>query len=135
MRTACDYVHLNPVRARMLKPEERLLSYQWSSFGAHLAAPEHRPGWVRVDRLLGEHGIQQDTAAGRQRFEEWMERRRFRSKTSLRGFTSAPRKGPMPTCTTTCSEVRRPERANLKEFTPAAGVKANAKEKVIPQAA
>jgi hypothetical protein len=26
LRTACDYVHLNPVRARMLKNGERLLS-------------------------------------------------------------------------------------------------------------
>ena len=76
LRTACDYVHLNPVRARMLAGGERLLSYPWSSYGAYLAAPEHRPGWIRVDRLLGEHGIQKDTAAGRQRFEEMMERRR-----------------------------------------------------------
>jgi REP element-mobilizing transposase RayT len=76
LRTACDYVHLNPVRAKLLKPDERLLSYPWSSFGAYLAAPEHRPSWVRVDRLLGEHGIQEDTAAGRERFEKWMERRR-----------------------------------------------------------
>ncbi len=76
LRTACDYVHLNPVRARLLKPGERLLAYPWSSFGAYLAAPEHRPGWIRVDRLLGEHGIQADTAAGRERFERWMERRR-----------------------------------------------------------
>jgi REP element-mobilizing transposase RayT len=76
LRTACDYVHLNPVRARMLKAGERLLSYPWSSFGAYLAAPEHRPGWIRVDRLLGEHGIQADTAAGREQFEKWMERRR-----------------------------------------------------------
>jgi hypothetical protein len=32
---------------------------------------------MRVDRLLGEHGIQKDTAAGRQAFEERMERRRL----------------------------------------------------------
>jgi REP element-mobilizing transposase RayT len=76
LRTACDYVHLNPVRAYMLKAEERLLSYPWSSLGAYLAVPEHRPSWVRVDRLLGEHGIQEDTAAGRQQFEQLMERRR-----------------------------------------------------------
>ena len=38
--------------------------------------PEHRPGWVRVDRLLGEHGTQKDTAAGRERFEAQMEQRR-----------------------------------------------------------
>ena len=33
LRTACDYVHLNPVRAGMLRAEERLLAYPWSSFG------------------------------------------------------------------------------------------------------
>jgi REP element-mobilizing transposase RayT len=77
LRTACDYVHLNPVRARLLQGEERLLSYPWSSFGAYLAAPEHRPCWVRVDRLLGEHGIQEDSPAGRAQFEQWMERRRW----------------------------------------------------------
>jgi REP element-mobilizing transposase RayT len=54
LRTACDYVHLNPVRANLLKSEERLLAYPWSSFGFYLAAPAHRPDWIRVDRLLGE---------------------------------------------------------------------------------
>ena len=77
LRTACDYVHLNPVRAGMLPGPERLLSYPWSSFGAYMAAPEHRPSWVRVDRLLGEHGIQEDTPTSRAQFEQWMERRRL----------------------------------------------------------
>jgi putative transposase len=31
LRTACDYVHLNPVRAKMLPPEDRLLAYPRSS--------------------------------------------------------------------------------------------------------
>ena len=30
-----------------------------------------------MDRLLGEHGIQHDTPAGRAQFEQWMERRRW----------------------------------------------------------
>ena len=77
LRTACDYVHLNPVRARLLKTEERLLAYPWSSLTWYLAAPEHRPQWIRVDRLLGEHGIEQDTAAARQEFERRMEARRL----------------------------------------------------------
>lgn len=76
LRTACDYVHLNPVRARLLQPGQRLLEYPWSSFGFYLAAPPHRPAWLRVDRLLGEHGIGRDTAAGRQEFEQRMEARR-----------------------------------------------------------
>ena len=33
LRTVCDYVHLNPVRARLLKPEEPLQTHQWSSYG------------------------------------------------------------------------------------------------------
>ena len=76
-KTAFDYVHLNPVQAHLRGTDERLLAYPWSSFGWYLAAPEHRPGWVRVDRLLGEHGIQQDSPAGRQEFERQMEARRL----------------------------------------------------------
>ena len=57
-----DYVHLNPVRAKLLGAENRLLEYPWSSFGWYLAGPAHRPEWLRVDRLLGEHGILEDTS-------------------------------------------------------------------------
>ena len=32
---------------------------------------------MRVDRLLGEHGIQEDTPASRAQFEPWMDRRRL----------------------------------------------------------
>jgi REP element-mobilizing transposase RayT len=76
LRTVCDYVHLNPVRAKLLGAEQRLLEYPWSSFDLYLAARAHRPQWLRVDRLLGEHGIQEDTAAGRRLFEQQMEGRR-----------------------------------------------------------
>jgi len=76
LKTACDYVHLNPVRAHLLGTQDRLLSYPWSSLVWYLAAQEHRPGWMRVDRLLGAHGIQHDTAAGRMEFEGRMEERR-----------------------------------------------------------
>lgn len=48
----------------------------WSSLG-YLAAPEHRPACIRVDRLLGEHGIQADTVAARRQFEQRMEKRRL----------------------------------------------------------
>jgi len=77
LRRACDYVHLNPVRAGLLKPEERLLAYPWSSFGYYLAAPQHRLGWMRVDRLLGEHGPPEDTRATREAFERHLEARRL----------------------------------------------------------
>jgi len=77
LKTVCDYVHLNPVRAHLLGTQDRLLSYPWSSLVWYFATREHRPGWMRVDRLLGEHGIQQDTAAGRMEFEGRVEERRL----------------------------------------------------------
>ena len=76
LKTVCDYVHLNPVRARLLGTEDRLLSYPWSSFAWYLAAPAHRPAWMRVDRLLAEHGLEGDRAEVRQEFEQRMETRR-----------------------------------------------------------
>jgi len=76
LRTVCDYVHLNPVRAKLLGSEERLLGYPWSSLVWYVAAAEHRPEWIRVNRLLGEHGIGEDTPAGRREFERRMEARR-----------------------------------------------------------
>ena len=76
LRTACDYVHLNPVRARLLKPEARLIAYPWSSLVWYLAAREHRPAWMRVDRVLGEHGIKKDTAEGALKYERVLEKRR-----------------------------------------------------------
>jgi putative transposase len=76
LKTVCDYVHLNPVRAKLLKAEDRLSGYPWSSFTYYLAAKRHRPEWIRADRLLAEHGIQEDSAAGRHEFEKRMELRR-----------------------------------------------------------
>jgi REP element-mobilizing transposase RayT len=76
LRTACDYVHLNPVRARLLRSKARLMAYPWSSLPWYLSAPAHRPKWMRVDRLMGEHGLRQDSAAARREFEKRMEARR-----------------------------------------------------------
>src|ERR1035437_3112793 len=76
LRTVGDYVHLNPVRAGLLPPEAALESFRWSSYGAYLKPPGQRPGWLRVDRLLGEKGIPKDREAGRRQFGLQMERRR-----------------------------------------------------------
>lgn len=76
LRTVCDYTHLNPARAKLLAPSSRLLEYPWSSFGYYLAAPKHRPKWLRVDRLLGEHGLPHDTPEARREFERRLETRR-----------------------------------------------------------
>ena len=71
LRRACDYAHLNPVRAGMVAPTQPLDSFAWSSYPAY-RRPKLRPAWLRVDRLLGEHGLIGDTAASRREFERRM---------------------------------------------------------------
>ena len=75
LRIACDYVHLNPIRAGLLPADQPLSAYAWSSYPLYLAAAR-RPPWLRVDRLLGAHGIQGDTAQDRIHFQHQMEQRR-----------------------------------------------------------
>ena len=77
LRTVCDYVHLNPARAKMLREKGALHRHRWSSYPSYLLSPGKRPVWLRVDRLLGECGIQKDHAPGRKRFEARMEARRW----------------------------------------------------------
>jgi len=76
LKTVCDYVHLNPARAKLLKPEGRLSGYRWSSWPEYLKSPGKRRSWVRVDRLLGEYRIAQDSAAGMRVLEQAVEERR-----------------------------------------------------------
>jgi len=72
----CDYVHLNPVRARMLEERQPLETFPWSSYPLYLQSPEKRPVWMCVLRLLGEWAIPSDSPAGRQQFALQMEARR-----------------------------------------------------------
>ena len=76
LRTVCDYVHLNPVRANLLRASEGLETYPWSSFNEYLMSSRRRPVWLRVDRLMGEMGIAVDSVTGRRQFAEQMEQRR-----------------------------------------------------------
>ena len=76
LKTVCDYVHLNPARAKLLAPQEPLRQYLWSSYPFYVAAPSRRPAWLRVDRLLAEWGIPKDSEAGRRAFQRAMEQRR-----------------------------------------------------------
>jgi REP element-mobilizing transposase RayT len=76
LKTVCDYVHLNPARARLLTPEQPLTAYRWSSWPEYLKSPGKRPTWLRVDRLLGEYRIPQDSAAGRRVLAQALETRR-----------------------------------------------------------
>lgn len=76
LKTVCDYVHLNPVRAGLMTAEHRLESYRWSSYGWYLQAPRRRPAWLQTGRLLGEWAVPVDSVAGRRQFAAQMEARR-----------------------------------------------------------
>src|SRR5437764_15241726 len=36
LKTVCDYVHLNPARARLLRPDQKLRDFAWSSYPEYL---------------------------------------------------------------------------------------------------
>jgi putative transposase len=76
LKTVCDYVHLNPIWAGLLKPAQPLEGFRWSSYPLYLAAPGQRPVWLRVDRLLGEWRIPKDSPAGRRVIAAGLEARR-----------------------------------------------------------
>ena len=72
LRTVSTYVHLNPVRARLVKTGE-IVAYPWSSV-RYYVGKKSRPEWMSVDRVMGELGLG-DSAAGRRRYREYLEGR------------------------------------------------------------
>ncbi len=68
-----DFLKALPETCQKIGFGDRMLAYPWSILAWYLAAPAHRPTWIRVDRLLGEHGIGADTPAERREFEDRME--------------------------------------------------------------
>ena len=43
LKRVCDYVHLNPVRAKLVSADQLLRSCAWSSWPVDLLAPSRRP--------------------------------------------------------------------------------------------
>jgi putative transposase len=68
--TLSDYIHLNPVRARMISLQERLYEFRWSSYRWY-ATKRERPAWFEPARVLGELGLE-DAAEGRRPYAERM---------------------------------------------------------------
>ena len=66
------YVHLNPVRAGLVKSKDGLETYPWSSLSDYVKPPGKRRDWVAVTRGL-EQLEYPDTVAGRRRHLEWLE--------------------------------------------------------------
>ncbi len=87
LRTVCDYVHLNPVRARLIPATQPLHTYRWSSWPEYMQPTGQRWPWLRVDRLLGEYGLEKDSSAARRHLERELEnRRRMEESADYRGI-------------------------------------------------
>jgi putative transposase len=81
--TLSDYIHLNPVRARLVGLDERLFDYRWSSYPLYVAR-QGRPGWFEPRVVMEELGFA-DTSAGRRGFAQRM---RIRAVSELEGKES-----------------------------------------------
>lgn len=69
-----DYIHLNPVRMKGYDfASAKLSDFAWSSYPGYVS-PGKRPGWLCVQRVLGELGLE-DSRSGRMRFARRMESR------------------------------------------------------------
>jgi putative transposase len=66
----CHYIHLNPVRARML-PVERLGEYFPNSYWM-LQNPKKRPSWLNVQTGLEVAGEWSDTTLGRREYDQYL---------------------------------------------------------------
>lgn len=76
-RTLVDYIHLNPVRARLVVPKkgQSVLDYPWSSVaGGWALPPGKRPKWLAAEEGLMRFDLP-DTVAGRRRMVERLDRR------------------------------------------------------------
>ncbi len=74
-RRVSDYIHLNPVRARLLEASRPdLLRYRWSSFPL-FAQSARLPEWMRRERVFGALELPDEGAGSRRRFRARMDRR------------------------------------------------------------
>jgi len=84
------YIHLNPVRADVAAGNGGMGKYQWSSYPLYLKPKRARPGWLEVDRVLGNLALA-DRPAGRRAYRQYMEGRasEWRTKEGKKAFKEA----------------------------------------------
>ncbi len=76
-QTLMDYIHLNPVRARLIRPKagKSVQAYPWSSLAAGYALPpKQRAPWLDAASGLQAFNLP-DTAAGRRQMVKRLDRR------------------------------------------------------------
>ncbi len=70
LEQVCHYIHLNPVRAGLVRPEAAV-RYPWSSLPEFLR--RKRPAWLVTEVVLGEAGHLPDTAGGWKQYLAYLE--------------------------------------------------------------
>ena len=65
--TIIDYIHLNPARAGLARPQTFLSGSKWTSLPAWLDTIENRPNWIHPERGLKCFGCD-DNEEGRQKY-------------------------------------------------------------------
>jgi putative transposase len=73
--TVSDYIHLNPVRAKILREAKDLMKDKWSSAGWLVGVRKKRPDWLRWERVYGELGLGSWRRGSRREYREYLERR------------------------------------------------------------
>jgi hypothetical protein len=76
-QTLMDYIHLNPVRARMIQPKkgQSVLDYPWSSLAsAYAMLPKRRAKWLAAEAGFKAFDLE-DTVSGRRKMAERLDRR------------------------------------------------------------
>ena len=86
LATLIDYVHLNPVRARLVRVEEGLESYEWSSLGYYGVRDSQRKPWQEAERGLRAWKYADDARGRRSYLEHLEQRAREEGKSAGRGL-------------------------------------------------
>jgi REP element-mobilizing transposase RayT len=95
LRVLIDYVHLNPARAKIIRPAEKqsLVDYPWSSIAlAYAVASSKRKPWMDVATGLALAQCP-DTVAGRRRYVQRLDERSLHEQAQTAGATTAEIEG------------------------------------------
>jgi putative transposase len=102
--TLLDYIHLNPVRAKVVRPRrgQSVLDYKWSSVAAgHALAAGNRANWLATRAVLSAFGYK-DTVSGRRKWVERLDRRAVEEEAEKCGLIALPEE-----MDARCSHLRR----------------------------
>ena len=76
-QTACDYVHLNPVRAHLTGTDGKLAlrDFAWSSSCYLTVSPKKTPDWLNIGRMVEAHTGRKDGQSARAAYLQYLQLR------------------------------------------------------------